>query len=111
MTGISSTDRDTALVRASALADNYLQRRYALPLSSWSDTVRQCVCHIALYWLVSPRGFDPAAVGSTPRKLYEDALKTLENIVAYGDAGITDSTPTVEEGGTYVVTNRKRGWR
>lgn len=108
---VTDADLDAQLLRASGLADDYLQRRYTLPLSAWSQSLRQAVCHIAAYWLASHKGFDAGAAGSTARRLYEDAIKILESLATNGGAGITDSTPDVQEGTGFVSTLPRRGWR
>lgn len=112
VTGISEGDRNTALVNASAEADDYLASQYTLPLSAWPDSLSMHVAHIAAYRLATGRGFNTEGGPTTLRTLYDDAIAWLKAIRAgSGLAGVTDSTPTVEEGGTYVVTNTRRGWR
>jgi phage gp36-like protein len=107
---IADADCNAALQRASGRADDYLREYYALPLTSWGASLKQVVCHIALYWLTAHEGFDAMSAGSTPRQLYEDALATLERMATRGSAGIVDATPEIDEGGAKVYSRPRRGW-
>jgi phage gp36-like protein len=109
--GIPDADCDEQLVTASSLAEDYLQSFYDLPLVSWPPTLEQAVCHIAAYHLTAHEGFDSANAGSTPRKLYEDALAWLERVSKVGAAGIVDSSEDEDDGGPAIYTNSPRGWR
>lgn len=108
--GISDADCDAALQRASGRADDYLREYYTLPLTSWGESLKQAVCHVALYWLTAHEGFDSSAAGSTPRRLYEDALASLERMSTHGSAGVVDASPETEEGGAVVYSKPLRGW-
>jgi phage gp36-like protein len=109
---LSSADKDAALLEASVYADGYLAAgRYVLPLTAWGVDLRRVVCVIAAHRLLSKLGFDSPDQGSSYRRTYDDAERWLR---AIGDgkvipADVTDSTPTVTEGGAAVTTDTRRG--
>lgn len=104
-TGMSSALITAHLVRASALADSYLQAQYSLPLSSWSEDLTQTICSIAGYTLIRYRGFKPDGSDSVWKEDYAKALEWLD-AVAKGALTpvIVDSTPSLDEGGPTVST-------
>lgn len=86
---------EVALSQASRTADIYLGQRYALPLVSWGDDLRQIVAQIAAFRLMSRRGWNPedrANVGMVT--LYKEALATLK-AVSVGNAtlSVVDTSP------------------
>lgn len=58
---LTSQQVDAALARASAVMDTFFGGRYAMPLASWDVSVTSCCVYLADYYLLSSRGFNPAA--------------------------------------------------
>lgn len=57
---LSSTVVDAQLRSAGGLANSYLGRKYAVPLGTWGDDLRMCVCALAAYRiLLFNIGFNP----------------------------------------------------
>lgn len=113
LAGLSSETKEAALSAASSLASGYLQSQFALPLSEWGDDLRRAVVAIAVYDLLSHRGYDPEASGNlTIRDRYEDSVQWLRDVAAgrVSPSGIVDSTPECDDAGPVVVTRPKRGW-
>lgn len=82
-----------ALIAASDTADRYLCREFTLPLLKWGNDLRRLVAHIAVYDLMSVRGFQPEGADALIVKRYDDAIAALRE-VGEGDAcmpGIVDS--------------------
>ncbi len=107
--------KTAALQRASEEADCYIQNVLKLPLSSWGRDLRTRVVDMAVYHLLSQRGFSPAdPAGNIVVRRYEDAIKWLERVAGGRSVmlatGAVDQTPAVYEGGAYVVTRPRRGW-
>lgn len=75
---------DANLLAASEEADNYMQARYRVldaPLESWGSDLKRIVCRIAAYYLMSVRGYNPAAGADVNIRLgYEDAIDKLKGV-------------------------------
>lgn len=72
-----------AVNAANALADDYLHRRFALPLSQWGPDLVRAVAVIATYDLIVVRGSNPEAPGNADlHARWEDAIKWLAGIAA-----------------------------
>ena len=56
--------QQAAVDAANQLADDYLGRRFALPLSTWGADLVQAVAAIATYNLIVVRGANPEAPGN-----------------------------------------------
>lgn len=82
---------------ASDTVDSYLADQMKLPLTGTiPQSVKMKVLHIAAYWLLVKRGYNPVnPQHETTRLLYEDAIAWLER-VADGKIRppVTDSTPS-----------------
>jgi phage gp36-like protein len=115
LAGIPDADLLRALETASSRASGYLGARYRMPLVRWGDDLREVVCALAAWRILSARrGFNPEAGSDVAiRQNFEDAVRWL-TAVARNDIepqDIVDSSPPDEdEGGAYVVTERRRGW-
>jgi len=109
LTGISDERRMRALETACTRANDLLaDARYTLPLTTWGDSLRNDVAALASWELMSSRGFNPEAGSDLAvRKRYDDAMAALKR-GSYSD--IVDSTPTVDEGETYVTCGTPRRW-
>lgn len=101
-----------SLLSTTGLADSYLSGQYTLPLVSWGDELRRCVGHITAYDLMVTRGFNPDDHDEEIRLRYKDALEWLKMIRdgKLSPPDIIDTTPTVNEAGSFMVTDAKRGW-
>jgi phage gp36-like protein len=111
--GITSDDKLAAIGAASARADSYLAARFALPLTSWGDDLRQVVCTIAAFELIAGQvGFNPEAGGNivlVDRK--DDAIRWLEQVSRnhVTPSGITDSSVSSRTD-AFSASNTPRGW-
>jgi phage gp36-like protein len=103
------------LAAASDRADGLIQNHHTLPLVAWGDDLREAVCSIAVWSIMSRRvGLNPEQGADLAiRKNYEDAMGLLK-MVAEGDvelAGVIDSTPPEDDGGAFVYSDAPRGWQ
>jgi phage gp36-like protein len=108
--GVSPATIEEALEAASRLADSYLRARYALPLSSWDESLTRAVAAIAAYDLMAVRGYDPARGADEVLRLrYEDAIRWLERVAAGGvSPEVRDSSIDVGREAFAAVTNLRR---
>jgi phage gp36-like protein len=101
-----------ALTAASSLADGFLRSRYAMPLTAWGSDLKQAVCKIATYEVLSVRGYNPAAgadVNLLNRHL--EAMAWLKG-VSRGEIhlDVTPALATPSQGSAVVVSASRRGW-
>lgn len=84
-----------AIAFADAKVDGYISKQVVLPLAYVSEDVKGLSSAIALHYLYG------ASVPETPQKLYNDAIKTLEQI-ARGEikliSGATGEAPVATNG-------------
>lgn len=110
---ITAGVKATHLGIASAMADSYLGKRFALPLTAWGDDLRGAVCRIATYTLLSRRGFDATnTADQLVVKGNDDAIAWLRD-VAKGLAepvGVVDSTPENVEAAPLFDGDEAAGW-
>jgi phage gp36-like protein len=66
---IATAVQDQACIDASSTADSYLRGRYGLPLSAWGQDLRRYTAHVAIYLLMTGRGFSPQ--GGADRQITE----------------------------------------
>jgi phage gp36-like protein len=59
--GIPNATQVAACVAASERADSYLRGRFPLPLLAWGQDVRMHTAYIAVFLLLSARGYNPSA--------------------------------------------------
>ncbi len=80
-TGIPQAIIDGAISSASSMANDYIERRYDLPLLKYSRSLTQAVADIATYLILKERGFPPGPNGrSQTEEAYRDALGWLEKV-------------------------------
>jgi phage gp36-like protein len=105
--------KQAALDSASEFVDGYLRSRYRLPLSDWGQEIVEITVIIAVWHLMSRRGFMPSAGADTViRQRYDDALNWLNRV------GRQEITPNVTPNtfdiavlaAPRVITREKRGW-
>jgi phage gp36-like protein len=98
---------------ANALAEGYLGVRYSLPLANTGADLRRQLVAIAVYDVMSYKGFNPESNRDMNfRMRYDDAIKWLKG-VADGNVtpvGILDSTPQVSEAAPFILADDPRGW-
>ena len=101
-----------ALEQASELIDSYIRGRYTLPLSNWGGDLRRACIVVAVYDLLSLRGYTPAGEDDNVRLRYLDVLKWLEGVrdEKIHTAQIVDATPDESEESATVVCDALRGW-
>lgn len=94
-----------AINAANALADDYLGRRFTLPLSQWGPDLVRAVAVIATYDLIVVRGSNPESPGNADlHARWQAAIDWLKGI-AEGDIspelmkGATDATGGGATGG------------
>lgn len=109
---IDSDTKTAALEAASKVADGYLGSAFVLPITAHGEDLTRAVVAIAVYDLMTRRGYNPDGTDSNIRLRYEDAIRWLDRVAAgrLTPADIVDSTPEVFEGGSFVVSKAKRGW-
>lgn len=78
---LTTAEQDAALESASRKADSYLGVVFELPLTSWGADLKDAVCYLAAYRLMSRRGFLPESGDAELfRDNYKDAIKWLEQV-------------------------------
>lgn len=103
---VSTTDQQAALDDASTEIDGYLASQYALPLTAWGNDLIGHVCSIAVYRLMSRRGYRAGGVDAGFKTRYDDAIawatKISEGTVS--PPGIIDSSPGVKDGAPLLLS-------
>ena len=97
LSDVSLPEQTAACVAASERADSYMRGRYSLPLLSWGQDVTMMTAYVAVYMLMSARGYNPSAgADDMIRVRYEDAIKWFEGIQRQNTH--PDVTPSVALG-------------
>lgn len=110
--GLTADEITVHLVDASGELDQIFSAIYELPLTAYPTIVTTWAVNIGAYRASIHKNFNASGEPSQVRQLYEDAIRGAKELVARGGGtGFEDSTPETEESGSFVVTNRKRGWR
>lgn len=104
-----------ALLNASRRVDSYLRSHFTLPLTKAGADVMEATVAIAVYWLLSARGYNPEAGSDVSiRDRYLDAIRWLEKVAAgQVSPDVIDSSTTAVEGrpaGPIVLTSTSRGF-
>lgn len=103
LSGLAAGTIDAAILWASALADSYIKKRYALPLTAWGDDLRSAVASLTTWQLLRKRGFQPGSGADESVVIgKEDAIRWLRD-VSRGHAELADaadSTAGVDEAGS-----------
>lgn len=79
---------DAALVRATSLANSYIDKKYRVPLASPPDFLVSAVMDVAVYMLTR----NPTTPTEEMRKRYDDAIKLFEK-VSKGDVTLAGNEP------------------
>ncbi len=111
LASISNADKQKALVRASNIASTFLRDRYTLPLSCpYDPALVQWVCWIAVYLLMSTRGFNPnQGIDQIVVMNYKEALDSLKR-VANGQQQLCVRQAIPASAQPDVATNPSRGY-
>lgn len=92
-TGAVNTARiDKAIANAGVEIDGYCQTKYPVPFNPVPDVIRKLAVDIALYNLLSRRGFEEDSADRAIVERYKAAVKFLENL-ARGVVRIGTPTP------------------
>jgi phage gp36-like protein len=109
---ITRADKQAAINAASDRANGYLGARFRMPIIDWGDDLRQAVCAIAAFELVSAQvGFNPEAGHNLVlinRK--DDALRWLEQVARGHITPLIIDTSPPAASISRVTSNRPRGW-
>ena len=113
------SQKEQALIDASALANSYLGDKLHLPLSPlpvppavapYDRQLVRAVCQIAAWYCICLRGFNPDNPGDAViRMQYDDALKWLTR-VANGQATIAVAQADPPSAQPDISTNCQRGY-
>lgn len=116
LTSVPIAEQLAACQQASDTMDSYFRGRYALPLSNFGTDVTFRAVKIAVYLLMTARGFNPSAGADSRIRLdYEDAIAWCEGVQR--QAVHPNVVPAVAQPGDgnhdlpQVQTSPQRGWR
>jgi phage gp36-like protein len=101
-----------AVIKASADIEDACNGAYTLPLVAWPASVRERGAKIAIFRIISKRGFQPDGSDQILKDNSDDAMRWLRR-VSQGQLrpiGIVDSTETEYEGGAVIVSDPPRRW-
>lgn len=100
------------LEAASSEADGYIQKRWAIPLSSWPKSLTMRVARMAAYTLLEVRGFNPAnPADATVVKGYDDAIKWLEKVATGAiEPAFVDASPATDEAAPLFSGELPQAW-
>lgn len=92
---------DEKIMDAQTEIDSYCRAQYPVPFQVVPGLIRKLAVDIALYHLMSRRGFDEESADAILVKRYRDAVKILENlakgIVTIGPAVAGAPTPQPQQ--------------
>jgi phage gp36-like protein len=100
-----------ACLAATDEADGYIAGAYVLPLTAWDEALRKHCTKLAVWTVMTRRGFDPEQGPDKILKVdYDNAIAWLKRLQdgKLRPPGIVDSTPQVFEGGASVVSRPRR---
>jgi len=113
--GLETPVIDTALQWASRKAAGFVRKRKVLPLVSWGDDLKSCVCRMARYELVCNQGYAPMS-GSNEilRERFLDEIAWLKD-VSLGNVELENcvdstTTPGIDEAGPLADSDEIVNW-
>ncbi len=108
---VSVEERAEHALAATGEAEGYLAGGYKLPLVAWSTELRRQVAQLAVYAIMSRRGFQPQGTDELIVKNRDDAISWLSKVNRglIQPPGIVDSTPEIEESSVVVVSGATAG--
>ena len=113
---VSALQQDAAIASASDEMDGYLGSRYKLPLSAWGSDVRIMCARLAIYSIISARGFNPESSGDSQLVEMRDIAERWLVRISNGSLALTVTDASNVEaghvtGGVQLVSNRGRGYQ
>jgi phage gp36-like protein len=112
---VSLAAQQEAIVTASAMIDDHIAGRYQLPLLAWPDSFKYHTAKLAVYVILSARGYSPDAGADPLWKVDgEKAIEWAKGIQRQAiHPQVTPSAPSPGNA-TYdlpqVQTSPQRGW-
>lgn len=114
--GYDSVKIQKNLSAASRKIDQFLRPQFTLPIVAWGDDLREMCCVLAVWPVISGRGYNPeSGADQNIKTRYDDAMKLLK-LWSEGTAipSVTDSTPGGSTGRPgarpAMVSSSQRGW-
>jgi phage gp36-like protein len=99
------------LEAASARADDYLAAQFRLPLTVWTDSLRENVCSIAAWTLLKTRGFNPEGMDEAVETGFKEAIRWFERVASGLVAlRVTDTSATSVPFEPAFESDDLRGW-
>lgn len=117
---ITTAIKNAALDAASSVVASYMKKRFTFPLIAWGQDVRLATVSIAVYRLMSRRGFNPqSGLDSIVITNYRDQIGEPGKLgwldrVARGDVepdDLQDSTGDVDEASPLMDAEEVQGWQ
>jgi phage gp36-like protein len=111
--GVEESTKADCCFASTDEADGYIGGAYCLPLAAWDEALRLHCSKIAVWRLMTRRGFDPEQGPDKIIKVdFDNAIAWLKRLQdgKLKPPGIVDSTPERFEGGASVVSRRRRQW-
>lgn len=112
--GVPLYVQDIYLRVASDEADGSIQEEYGLPGLKWGDDLRNLVCSIAA-WMILTKYIGTNAEAGADGEISKNSDRAYKRLaeIARGDAnlvGYVDSTPSEDDGGVFIYSDPPRGW-
>lgn len=110
---VVDAEKQAALDAASSDAAGLLAKRYALPLLEWGTSITRRVVHLAVYDMLSVRGFNPQrGADANIQKRYDDAMKWFRDVSEglVEPEGVVDSSSDLDEAAPLVDQGREAQW-
>lgn len=109
---VSDSDKAKACIDISDVADGYINSAYEMPLTAWGRDLRLRCAELRDAKLFRDRGCDPSGADKVVFDAEAAAFKWFDRLAdgRIRPPGIIDSAPDVYEGGSYVVSQTRRGW-
>ena len=112
---ITSDQQDAVIAAASDEMDGYLGSQYKLPLVAWGQDVRLMCARLAVYILISARGFNPDNPGDSQILEAHDMAERWCKRVSDGSLALTVTDSSGQgigavSGGVKISSNRSRGY-
>lgn len=112
LAALSSDVKEAAILAASNEVDGYLRSRWRLPLSSWDASITAATVKLAVYDLLSNRGFNPGAGADVQIRLrYDDAIAWLVRVSKGELHPVVVQAAPPPRPGPDVISQRRRGYR
>jgi len=100
------------ILSANDEADGYLSSAYDMPLVSWGRELVRHTNNLAVYEILSERGFDPEGPDATIMQRHEDSVGWFKMVARnqIRPASIVDTSPGEVEASAFIVSRAPRGW-